>query len=103
MASVQLSATTTTRSGPSCWDCREAIVAEMRSASLCAGMRTVIVTGPWKTPDVSAMTSFGASGVPRASLERRYRLVTTRSTVAARAAKTRATTSAATMTRSGGA
>lgn len=71
VASVQLSATTMMRSGGSDWVCREVSVAAIRSSSLCAGMRTVMVTGPWKTPRVSAMTIFGASGVPTSSVARR--------------------------------
>ena len=101
--SVQLSATTMIRSGGSTCSCSEVMVAEIRSSSLCAGMRTVMVTGPWKTPRVSAMTILGARGMPFSSWERRYRLATVFSTEVAIATKIRATTSAATITASGGA
>ena len=45
----------------------------MEAASLWAGMRTVTVTGPPKTPRVSAITSLGASSFTSASVERRDR------------------------------
>ena len=61
VASVQLSATTMTRFGAGCWAPSESSVAPMEAASLWAGMRTVTVTGPPKTPRVSAITSLGAS------------------------------------------
>ncbi len=67
VASVQLSATTMMRSGAASCACNASMVAEIRSASLCAGTRTVIVTGPWNTPRVAAMTTFGASGMSSAS------------------------------------
>ena len=46
VASVQLSATTTTRAGGSDWESNEASVSEMQDSSLCAGISTVMVTGP---------------------------------------------------------
>lgn len=64
----------------------------MICASLCAGIKTVTVTGPWNTPRVSAMTIFGASGIFPASSERRAAVAMCRSTMVTVAAATRATT-----------
>lgn len=74
----------------------------MHPSSLCAGMRTVMVTGPAYWPRVSAMTSFGASGIRLPSSLRRARVSRRRSRPATPAASSRATPTAASSTRGDG-
>ena len=68
VASVELSATTMTRFGAGSWAPSESSVAPMEAPSLWAGMRTVTVTGPAKTPRVSAIASLGASNFTSVSV-----------------------------------
>jgi hypothetical protein len=103
VASVQLSATTMIRSGRCDWPTRDAIVARRDASSLCAGIRTVTVTGPSKTSWVRAMTILGANGLVPIFTERRDWLVIRRSSSATPAANRTATPTAATATRGVGA
>lgn len=60
--SVQLSATTTMRSGGVDCSASDASVAPIWASSLWAGISAVIVTSPAYRPRVAAMTRRGASG-----------------------------------------
>ena len=74
----------------------------MQPSSLCAGMRTVMVTSPAYSPRVSVITSLGASGIRLPSSLRRARVSRRRSTPATPAASSRATPTAASSTRGAG-
>jgi len=73
------------------------------ASSSCAGIRTVTVTGPAKTPEVLAITSFGASGSDWASTERRERLEIRSSSSATPETSRAASATAETATRADGA
>ena len=96
---MQLSATTTTRSGRCVWSRNESKVAPRQPSSLWAGISTVIVTGPAYTPRVSAITSLGASGMAPAFALRRARVVSRRSSNATPAPRTSASPVASTSAR----
>ena len=82
---------------------RDAMVCGRDASSSCAGIRTVTVTGPAKTPEVLAITSFGASGSDWASTERRERLEIRSSSSATPETSRAASATAETATRADGA
>ena len=100
--SEQLSATTTIRRGWCDWSRSDLMVSAMQPASLWAGISTVTVTGPSKTPRVSAITPRGASGIRWRSSLARDAVVTRRSTSATNAASSSPNPAAATTTAIGG-
>ena len=78
-------------------------MASILSASLCAGISTVTVNGPWKTPRVAAITGRGDSGSDSGLSARRYRLLMKSSIAAIPAASSRAPAAATMMATTDGA
>ncbi len=101
VSSVQLSATTMTRSGRRDCDSRAGSVVGRIDSSLCDGIRTVTVTG-LLSHVACAIRTIGASGVSRGSSDRRDRPAAMRSTRATLDAASTAIATAAQNTRAGG-
>ena len=100
--SLQLSATTITRSAGRVCARRDARVSGSDASSLCAGTSTVTVTGPANSPRVLSITIRGASGVARTLVERREIVVIRHSNRASPPAASSATATAATSTATAG-
>ncbi len=99
--SVQLSATTMTRSGRRDWERSAGRVDGRIDSSSCDGIRTVTVTG-LLSQVVCAMRTTGASGVSSGSSDLRDRAAAMRSTSATLEAASTAIATAAQNTRAGG-